>query len=160
MGNWYNGYCSLERDKKFREYKRLVRRGELSPPSGPCALCNDPGVPVEPHDEDYSEPYVWAPPALLGLCRHCHRSKLHRRFSDVCGWQAFLAHVRRGGYARDLKDKAIREEVNQCKLAIRAGEPFTLRTLRPYPGVPEEEWFANMRLDLQSLTDPGARPRP
>lgn len=160
MGSGYNGYSGLERDRKYKEYKRLVRFGELSPPSGPCAICNDPDTPTEFHDEDYSEPYIWEPPALLALCRYCHRTKLHKRFADVAGWQAFLAHVRRGGYARDLRDKEIKQEVRLCKLAIQAGEPFTLPALRPYAGIPGQEWFSNLRLDYESLTDPGARPRP
>lgn len=160
MDSWYNGYSAQERDKKFRNYKAIAKQGEIPSPTGPCALCNDPEAQVEYHDEDYSEPYIWEPPALLTLCRHCHRNKLHKRFHDVAGWRAFIAHVRRGGYARDLQDKAIKDEVRRCKLAILAGEPFVLRSLRPYAGTVDQEWFANLRLDPQSLNDPVARPRP
>lgn len=159
MGSWYNGYSGHERDKKFKEYKLLVKRGILSPPTGPCALCGDPDVPVECHDEAYGEPFIWEPPALLALCRHCHRSKLHKRFGDVAGWQAFIAHIRRGGYARDLKNKDVKDEVRRCKEAILAGEHFILRNLRHYAGTVGQEWFSRLRLDPESLADPAARPR-
>lgn len=156
----YNGYSAREREVKFRELKRLVARGELLPASGPCALCGDPEVPVEYHDEDYGEPFIWGPPALLALCRHCHRDKLHKRFWRHAAWQAFVAHVRRGGYARDLKDPAIKKEVAQYRAAIEQGKHFELRMLRPYSGTVGREWFASLRMDPESLTDPKARPRP
>ena len=100
-GSWYNGYSAEERDIKFKALKRLIRKGEIPPATGPCMLCNDPDVAVEYHDEDYGEPFIWGPPALLTLCRNCHRDKLHKRFRRHSSWHAFIAHVRRGGYARD-----------------------------------------------------------
>ena len=98
-GNWYNGYSPQEREIKFRVLKRLIDRGELPSASGPCMLCGDPDVPVEYHSEDYGEPFLWEPPAMRSLCRHCHRDKLHKRFSRHSAWEAYLMHVRRGGYA-------------------------------------------------------------
>jgi hypothetical protein len=159
-GSWYNGYSAIERDIKFKALKRHVSRGELTPATGPCALCGDPDVPVEYHDEDYGEPFIWGPPALLALCRHCHRDKLHKRFWRHSAWQAYLAHIRRGGYARDIKDNAIKKELAQCRAAIESGDVFELRVLRPYRAVIGEEWFANLRMDPESLSDPKARPRP
>lgn len=158
--SWYNGYSSKERDAKFRVLKRLVAKGELPSASGPCMLCGDPDVAVEYHDEDYSEPYIWEPPALLSLCRHCHRDKLHKRFWRHSAWKAFIMHVRRGGYARDLKEKSIKKELEACRIAIENGEPFTLPDLRPYNQEVGAEWFANLRMDPESLSDPSARPRP
>ena len=75
-------------------------------------LCGDPDVPVEYHTENYGHPYLWKPPAEFALCEHCHKHKLHKRFTQPGKelWLAFLAHVRRGGYARDLKEPGIKKE--------------------------------------------------
>lgn len=158
--SWYNGYSAKERDIKFKVLKRMIAKGELPPASGPCMLCGDPDVAVEYHDEDYGEPFIWKPPALLCLCRHCHRDKLHKRFRRHSAWYAYIAHIRRGGYARDLKDKKIQKELEACRAAIERGESFTLSTLRPYTREVGKEWFANLRMDAESLSDPSARPRP
>lgn len=158
-GSWYNGYSAKERDIKFKVLKRLIAKGELPAAPGPCMLCGDPDVAVEYHDEDYGEPFFWEPPALLSLCRHCHRDKLHKRFWRHSAWYAYVAHIRRGGYARDLKDKDVKKELTACASAIERGEPFALRPLRPYTRTAGAEWFANLRMDPESLSDPLARPR-
>lgn len=157
---WYNGYSPKERDVKWKALKRAVAKGALQPASGPCALCGDPEVPVEYHSEDYAAEFRWSPPAMYALCRHCHRTKLHKRFGRASGWLAFLAHVRRGGYAQDLKDPVIKKEVQACASAIERGETPALRPLRLYASAIGEEWFANLRLDAESpswipLPDPG-----
>jgi hypothetical protein len=159
-GSWYNGYSPTERDKKSRELKHLIAKGELPSASGPCALCGDPEVPVEYHDEDYGEPFIWEAPALFCLCRNCHRDKLHKRFWRHSAWFAYTAHIRRGGYARDLKDKSIKKEVKAYQVALERGERIPLRKLRPYQRKVGEEWFSNLRMDEESLCDPSARPRP
>jgi len=158
--SWYNGYSAKERDVKFKVLKRLVANGELPSATGPCMLCSDPETPVEYHDEDYGEPFIWEPPALLCLCRHCHRDKLHKRFWRRSAWHAYIAHIRRGGYARDLKDPTIKKEIESCRSAIERGESFSLPVLRPYTQKVGQEWFANLRMDPESLSDPSARPRP
>jgi hypothetical protein len=159
-GSWYNGYSPHERNEKFKLGKRLWASGTRPQASGRCMLCGDPETPVEYHSEDYSTPYIWEPPATLSLCRHCHRDKLHKRFWRHSAWQAFIAHIRRGGYARDLKDPTIKRELEVCRKAIEQGASFTLAPLRPYAGVVGSEWFANVRMDPESLSDPTARPRP
>lgn len=158
---WYNGYGWGERNAKLRELKRLVARKELSMAAGPCQLCGDPHVPVEYHDEDYSQPYLWRPPALFALCRNCHRDKLHKRFLRPSAWRAFLAHVRRGGYARELKESSVKREVFAVQLALERGvEPPALPLLRPYQGVVGAEWFAMLSLDPAVTTPNAPRPRP
>lgn len=157
---WYNGYDWNERNAKLKELKLRIARGEQSPATGPCDLCGDPQVPVEYHDEDYSRPYLWGPPALFVLCRNCHRDKLHKRFSKPEAWQAFLAHVRRGGYARDLKAPQIKAELVEYRAAVARGEAATLSQLRPYRHVPGTEWFARLSLDPRAMTAAGDRPRP
>jgi len=157
--SWYNGYSGKERDVKFKALKRRIATGRLPPASGPCALCGDAESPVEYHDEDYGEPFIWEPPALLALCRHCHRDKLHKRFWRHSVWQAYVAHVRRGGYARDLKDPKIKKELQLCKAAFGRREVYLLPQLRPYTRTVGQEWFANLRIDPESLSDRRARPR-
>ena len=169
MGNPYNGYSWKERDDKFKEMNKRIASDtsdtsdtsdKLSPASGPCALCGDPKAAVEYHDEDYSVPYSWSEPAAYAVCRYCHIFQLHMRFTRPVSWQAFLAHVRRGGYASDLKDPEIKNEVEAARFAIRNGSQAVLRELRPYNRTVGEEWFARLRLDSESLTDEKARLRP
>jgi len=159
VNSWYNGYSPKERDDKYKELMRLIAKGELPAAKGPCDLCNDPNVPVEYHDEDYGLPYLWEKPALLCLCRHCHRYKLHKRFKNPSNWNIFVVHIRRGGYASDLKDKSIIKELSEYKKAIDKGNSYKLKPLRQYKAVIEKEWFANLRMDIESLEDPTARPR-
>ncbi len=160
QGSWYHGYSPKERTYKFKILKQLTAKGDLPVASGPCALCGDPDVPVEYHDEDYGEPFIWHEPAVFALCRHCHRDKLHKRFWRHAAWNAFIAHVRRGGYARELKEPCIKKEIAAYRAAIDPGEVFALRELRPYKRIVAKEWFANLRMDPESLSDPTARPRP
>ena len=74
-------------------------------------------------------------------------------------WYAFIAHVRRGGYASDLKDKHIKKEVNLYQKAADEETQFELKNLRPYNHKIGGEWFANIRMDIESLKDPNARLR-
>lgn len=160
---WYNGYDWAERLEKLKVLQQRIADGDQCPATGPCDLCGDPGVEVEYHDEDYSKPYLWSPPALLALCRHCHRSKLHTWFFNPIGWQAHLAHVRRGGYASDLTDPRkpeIKAELQRLKAALKSGTSMTLVSIRPYGAVVGEEWFAKLSTDPASLTAASSRPRP
>lgn len=163
MGNSYNGYSWEERETNLKVMNRLIANGEVKPALGPCALCGDPDpkAEVEYHGEDYSLPYIWVEPACYVLCRYCHRYKLHQRFARPVSWLVFLAHVRRGGYASDLKDPNIKSEVDAYSKAIRNGQiPVALPALRAYTRVVGDEWFAHLRSDSDSLKDPTARPRP
>lgn len=157
--DWYNGYSPAEREAKGRAKWRLLRRGELVLWSGPCQLCGDPAVATEPHSEDYGEPYLWEPPAVYWLCRHCHRTKLHKRFLDPVGWAVFKAHVGRGGYAADLKLAEVKREVAGYRRALAAGSRRPeLKVLRA-ASLSVGAWFEGLRMDVESLRDPGARPR-
>jgi len=158
-GNSYNGYVPRERAAFAKATRLLITAGELAPASPPCGLCNDPDALVEYHSEDYSQPYRWVPPATYPLCLHCHRFRLHRRFWWPELWAAFLAHVRRGGYASDLKNLLIRIEFEHYRWLVKCGKPATLRQLRPYPHAIGTEWFAKLRMDIKSLCDRSARPR-
>ena len=124
-------------------------------------LCGGPDVTVEYHSEDYSVRYSWSPPATFSLCWHCHRDKLYKRFNrPASAWLTFIAHIRRGGYASDIKDPKIKKELKAYRIAIERGETFVLAQLRPSSGDVGSEWFANLRMDKESRIDPTARPRP
>ncbi|HEY5264730.1 MAG TPA: hypothetical protein VIJ37_07025 [Steroidobacteraceae bacterium] len=126
---------------------------------GPCDICGDPSVPVEPHSEDYSQPYRWDRPAEYPLCRTCHRDRLHKRFAKPDMWEAHKAHVRRGGYASDLKDPDIAAEVKAYRVAFQRGERLVLRQLRPRRST-SGKWWEELSVDPAILTSPDARPRP
>jgi hypothetical protein len=142
--NSYNGYTPRQREKKFRKLKELIALGAIPPASGQCDLCSDPSSPVEYHDDDYGEPYVWTKPALYRLCRHCHRVKLHQRFARPLVWATFVAHVRRGGYASDLKNPEIKRELEKYHQMNGSGNQCSLVQLREYPHLGESEWFVNL----------------
>ena len=159
---WYNGYNWNERYAKFKELKRRIARGESFAAKPPCQLCGDPEPKsVEHHDEDYSKEYIWSAPALYVLCRNCHRTQLHKRFFRPHAWQAFVAHILRGGYARDLSIPAIKKEVKAYELALaQAKEPSPLQEIpgRVTPRTPT--WFQSLTLDPAQVTPNGIRPRP
>ena len=159
-GSFYNGYSWDERETKFDEMNRQLESRELPAPAGPCALCGDPNVGVKYHDEDYSVPYLWTEPAAYALCEHCHFHKVHKRFAHPEMWRTFLAHVSRGGYASDLKDTSIKAELAAYRHAIKKGQAFELRRLRPYRQSDGDEWFARLTMDRLRMMDRAARPRP
>src|SRR5947209_7927823 len=148
MRNSYNGYTWNDRMAKYREMQRRLESRELAWPCGPCQLCNDPGgentgVAFEYHDEDYSREYRWSPPAAYVLCRDCHVYRVHQRFRNPWSWFAFLAHVRRGGYAREMRDTRVKAEVANYRRALMDGGPTpSLSKLREYSKTTGAEWFA------------------
>ena len=156
---WYNGYSPRERNRHAKVGRELIAAGKLKPASGRCAICGDAESPVESHAEDYSTPHRWRPPAEYVLRISCHRVRLHQRFKRPEAWMAFLAHVRRGGYGREMRLAEIKLELREYSSAVEQGKPATLRQLRPYAFTPGTEWFARLRMDAASLRDPAARPR-
>lgn len=153
MSNSYNGFSWAERMAKYHEMERQIASGELPRPHGPCRLCNDPGgdgsnVVFEYHDEDYGREYSWREPATYVLCRDCHIYRVHQRFARPQAWLAFLAHVRRGGHAREMRDPDVKDEIAKLRAAIKNHKPCPgLRQLRPYPAVAGEEWFSKLNLE-------------
>ena len=100
--------------------------------NGPCHFCGDPDASVEPHSEDYSEPYQWEKPAEYAVCNTCH-SRLHKRFKNPSAWAAYKLHAKRGGYGSDLKIPGIAREVRKAALALRA---VNRRRCRPCDRLP------------------------
>jgi len=154
----YNGYRGRERDQKALARRRRRAEGLPAHPLGPCAICGDPTVLLEAHAEDYSVPYRWEPPAEYALCRTCHKNKLHKRFSNPSDWEAWKAHIRRGGHSSDLAKPDIAAELRAYKAALRKGTHFALRQLRSRAAT-GSEWWERVRMDRRSLTDPKARAR-
>jgi hypothetical protein len=155
---WYNGYPEKQREAKYKVLQQLLRGGILTPPPGPCMLCGDPEILLEPHSEDYSDPFLWDPPAMYWLCRNCHRSKLHGRFRNPGLWTAFLAHVRRGGYAREWNEPSRQKEIRQFRAALKKGDVETLPMIRSRNVL--DDWWERLSTDPRALTSEWARPRP
>jgi hypothetical protein len=155
MSDYYNGYSPLERKNKHAQLKRLMAAGEASCATPPCQLCGDPDTPVEYHSEDYSKPYIFLQHAL---CRACHRTWLHKRFSKPFAWEAFKAHLRRGGYARETSIPSIKRELKAAQDAARTGNTVALARLRPRK-LTGAEWWEGLGTDRGSLRGFDARPR-
>ena len=136
---------------------RALAAGAIAPPDR-CMLCSDPAARIELHSEDYSEPFCFAPPAAYWLCIACHRNNLHKRFADPARWRAFLSHISRGGYARDLREPVVKREVASLTQELREGRQSFLPQLRPW--VPRAKWWEHLSIDPATKTDIHSRPRP
>ena len=157
--NPYNGYSGAEREAKLRARHKRRRAGLETQHQPPCAICRDPNLPVEPHAEDYAQPFLWEPPAEYGLCRTCHRSRLHKRFSSPLGWEAYKAHIRRGGYSSDLKQPGVAAEVRAYQRALDAGGPPPMLHALRFRESTLGAWWEQLTTDPMSLTASWARPR-
>ena len=153
---YYNGYSPQERARKLRAMHRQFPNRSHPGYLGPCQMCGDPNCPVEPHTEDYSEPYLWIPPAEYSVCRTCH-GRLHKRFKSLFAWEAYKAHLKRGGYGSDLKRPVIAREVTSLAKTIEAGTPMQLPPLRPRSAA--DDWWDRLTTDPASLTASWARGR-
>lgn len=151
---WYNGFSPNERNANATALKAALEAGDVARPAGRCALCGDTDAALEYHSEDYSKPYRWSEPAAYVLCRHCHRDKLHKRFKRPDLWEAFKAHVRRGGYASDLKKPDVKKEFETYRHAVREGRILVLRPLRPYSASPGSEWWQRLTTDPATMAAP------
>ena len=127
--NSYNGYTSQERSKKLAALHRRYPNNTHPYYQPPCHLCGDPSAKVQPHSEDYSEPFRWERPAIYAVCSHCH-SRLHSRFKAPASWLAYKVHLRRGGFGSDLKTPNISRELTSLLRSIEAGHPIALPMVR------------------------------
>jgi len=157
--NPYNGYTGAEREAKLKAQHAREEQGLPSRPPGPCAICDDQVAPLEAHSEDYSQPYLWGPPAEYALCKMCHVHRLHARFRNAELWEVHKAHVRRGGCSSDLKRPEIAAELVAFRAALKRNERYSLRILRPRTNT-GDEWWERLLTDPVQLTDRTARPRP
>ena len=58
-----------------------------------------------------------------------------------------------------MENEEIKKELKAYAKAIYINDDFQLKQLRPYNHKIGAEWFANIRMDIESLEDPQARPR-
>jgi hypothetical protein len=156
--NYYNGYSPKERARKLdASHRRWRSRSEHPCSKPPCHLCGDPAAKVQPHSEDYSEPYEWEPPYTYALCERCHK-RIHTRFANPAGWFAYKSHLRRGGYGSDLGSPKIAREVHRLAKALESGRPFSLAPIRQRI-LTGSEWWERLSTDPRTLDHPWARPR-
>jgi hypothetical protein len=156
---YYNGYSPKEREKKRRASYKIYPNHSHPYYKGPCHVCGDPNSPVEPHSEDYSEPYLWERPAEYAVCKTCH-SRLHKRFKNPHAWAAYKIHLRHGGYGSDLKIGIMAKKITELGSAVKAGlVPPSIQFIRQ-KSLTETEWWEKLSVEMRTLTDPTARPRP
>ena len=146
----YNGFTKEQRAKKQSYYRKFLKSGLIKKPVGKCMMCGDSKNKVVYHDEDYGEPFdenSWSPPKCYILCRTCH-DRIHKRFASPERWKAYIAHIRRGGYGKDLKIYQINKEYKKKIEAIQKNIDFKLPILRSYHLADKlpNEWFAKLAI--------------
>lgn len=163
MGNSpYNGYTWNQREKITRARAKLEKAGDRGSlayleNATACGICNDPGVVISWHSEDYSTPYKFSPPATFAICNRCHQ-RVHKRFSDPSEWKLFLKHVEAGGFAREFTEYPRKQRLEwRDTIAKETTVELPRRRRRRLTG---SEWWANLTLDPESLVAAWARPRP
>lgn len=162
MDNFYNGYSSQQREAMHQEQKRLEELGELATLSyfkekHACAVCADPQRNAW-HFEDYSRPFLFAPPACHAICTICLQ-RLHKRFTAPQEWRVFLAHVRKGGYGREFTALYSQEQRREWAQQVQAGQAPELPMIRARK-LHGSEWWQGLSLEPDALRAPWARPRP
>ena len=149
MPLYYNGYSPAERSRRNRELRRQRGSRPRGSVKGPCEICGDPQPPFDTHAEDCSWPYK---PSGRVMCHVCHRRKLHGRFAHPLNWQAYCAHVRRGGYGRDLSNPEVKAELKKYQAALSNGEkPRPLEALRGR-NKRRDGWWAKLTCDREILS--------
>jgi hypothetical protein len=156
----YNGYSEQERNRKYQEYKRLVKLGQAVLNRPPCQLCGDPTVEVEPHTEDYSLPYRWLPPAEYMICRFCH-GWLHKRFGKHRDdWLDFKSHVRRGGYGAEFASPMVRPERQEAARCRAGGLEYVWKVSLGRTPRNGQDWWEQLTTCEESKAALASRPRP
>jgi hypothetical protein len=160
--DYYNGYTPKERNRKLRESYKVFPNRSHPYYTGACHMCGDPHSPVEPHSEDYSEPYHWDRPAEYALCKTCH-DRLHKRFKSPHAWEAYKRYLRTGGYGSDLKEPRIAREVLNLAKSLESGSDGSTCSLPPLPPSRQpssrDAWWESLSIRPEALTAAWARPR-
>ena len=157
--DYYNGYTPQERNRKLRASYKIFPDQSHPYYKGACHMCGDPDSPVEPHSEDYSEPYLWERPAEYAVCKTCH-GRLHKRFKSPHAWEAYKLHLRRGGYGSDLKSPPLARQISNLAKSLQSGSSSVLPQL-PLPRKPSSAiaWWEALSVDPEALTASWARQR-
>lgn len=82
MKGSYNGFSDRERYRTADLSNWLVKIGSTERPAF-CDICSAPAH--DEHAENYYDLTTW-----IGLCRRCHRSALHGRFTRPDRWATLL----------------------------------------------------------------------
>lgn len=162
MQGYYNGYSWSQREAIHHEKRRLESLGELGELSyirekRPCDICADPQRSAW-HAEDYSQPFLFRPPAVYAVCMICHQ-RLHKRFVAPHEWRVFLAHVRSGGYGREFTALYSQEQRQEWITQAQGGKEPSLPVIRAR-SAGSAVWWERLSMDADTLVAAWARPRP
>lgn len=89
----YNGFTPGQRMKAFRWLLAKYAAGRRTPPTMCDACLTDEGL-IQPHSEDYSEPFG-DHIGRYGLCYRCHMI-LHNRFSAPTAFEEYAEALAAG----------------------------------------------------------------
>ncbi|MBI3374983.1 MAG: hypothetical protein HY017_24945 [Betaproteobacteria bacterium] len=156
----YNGYPWKIRQAIIAPFNRARLEGGIQFSPRPCDMCGDPECPPDSwHSEDYSQPYLFDPPANYMICRVCH-SRIHKRFHEPPeNWLLYLAHLRGGGYGREFTKLYSLSERRTWAHELSAGRSVPLPMIRKRSPT-GSGWWEHLTLDAESLIAAWARPRP
>lgn len=158
-GTSYNGYDWKQREAILKAYRQGAAGPGFTFVGKPCGLCGDPERPgSEWHSEDYSEPFLFEPPATYPVCKACH-GRLHKRFNRPASeWEFFCRHLEAGGYGREFTSNFTAAQRAAMTAALERGEPVELARVRD-PAT-TSAWWRELTLDPESLHAAWSRPRP
>jgi hypothetical protein len=129
----YKQWSGPTREKRFAEYKRARRRGDIPPP-GPCEMCGQT-VGTMHHAEDYGPTWEAYVAAMHSLCGRCHAA-LHLRFRFPGRWAAYKHYIRTQPLLPPVK--------NMGEVFYRAGrQPDMPIVEHPHNG----EWWEMLTMD-------------
>lgn len=155
----YNGFTPAERAKAAAWAKKEWMAGRLPTPSHACCVCGQSEGIVEPHSEDYSEPYG-PHVGAFAVCYRCHQL-MHARFRNPGAFRWYTEQVRGGAQfapatERDYGRYIVPLLTQREKPTRHADETFS-----PDPAVlppPYQEGFTEHRANLTLYTDPRHAP--
>lgn len=166
----YNGYSWQQRARILGEKKRLATIGDTTSlaylnSGAPCAICADPGEEEPPgqwHSEDYSAPFLLAPPATYIVCNTCH-TRLHKRFpgsvDKPTDWVLFVLFLSSGGYGREFTQRYSSKKRQQMLATLSQGGEVSFPQVRSRDTI-ETQWWQQLSVDPESKIAAWARPRP
>ena len=103
--NSYNGFTSHRRMKAYRWLMAEYEAGRRTRPIS-CDGCGQNQGLIEPHSEDYSEPYG-DHIGQFGVCYVCHMI-IHCRFKAPERWQLYCEQMRAGAIFKPFANKNFR----------------------------------------------------
>ncbi len=123
--NSYNGFSPKQRYRALDWLKAEYKAGRRHRPRV-CDACGQTEGVIEPHSEDYSEPFGDHIGAF-GLCYRCHMM-IHCRFRNRQVWDAYRQAVREGKRFQALHTRNFPEVGKQLRgeaVPFEVGPPPT-----------------------------------